>query len=1614
MPTRVVPGSGAIFKPYFDSNYSVVDIEVIDGGSGYAKTDPPQIKIQGTINPVSEGSFYPIISSSGEITRVVILDGGYGYNPAYGTYQEIGIQTTSYVESSNIIQKGTDTNNPYVSVASTDSNIIMSVIGGEGSSIYENGYNVAISTTVIGVSSSAIPNFSSNQNEFYGFFNPLPAYLTSGSGTGAKFSVFIVYNSTTGVPISTSLILREGGRGYSIGDTVSIAGTFINGSSPENDLTFTISKLSNTRIVSAANSSFNVVPSTTVVGFGTGAKFNISRDSLGDISVIDVSYGGSGYAMTDKISIAGTYIGGITPQDNLLLSPNILGTDKLPKTLYVNKIDDNNIKVSGLSTSQPLNLLNNGIGTHSFTLENPNASSIIAIDNVVQNPIYNSNLNLELDSNVSYSSSSITVTSGISSIFSTDIIKIDNELMKIINLGLSGLNAIEVERGYMGTEVDSHESGTIVEIVRGNYNIIKDEIHFASPPYGPTGLPGIEITSRFNGRAFSRRFDPGIPNDKNIILDDISDQFTGIGATEFILKSNNDNVVGIFTNTNSILGSTIDINNNPFIMINNIPQISKKDFTIDTPGQNTIKFISGVPLAGKITKVGITTGYGYMPLVGASATVSVSSSGSIDNVYLTGYGSGYRTPPVIDILSPVGSGAKISASVGVGGSITNLSIVNSGYGYTNSQLPIVRIGIPSSYSDLALDYVSGSGLGQDARVSVVVGSGSSIIGFNLEENGVSYKVGDVLKVVGITTNPNVGNSFEEFEVTVEEIFTDKFSGFYPGQFIQFDSIGRFFNGIKTKFVLTVTIAGTTEVLSLKTDPNSDLRIENTLFVYINDVLQVPEESYTYSGSRIIFKEAPKKGSKCDILFYRGSDLDVEQIDPPKTIKEGDVVRIKENIFDPFDREQFDRVVKNIVSTDILDTFPYDSLGINTNPIKERPLDWTKQTQDKIINGVLYSKSRPGLKSRIIPNTNIIKSVSQDDEQIYVNNAFPLFSDLDKNKGLSEDLRDVFIVDNIDVTPGISTAIVSTATTISSIDLTDPGSGYYQLTNPEVAISPSFIIKKDPIYNWQTITGISTLNYNSISAGNLVVTVGQNNNLSISTNGLNWNSVSIGGSSIINFNGIDVAQPSDRYVAVGSSANVYRALGVNNSTTTWTKVPLIKEVQYVGQTLSRIPSTYSGSFNDVSYNSDKDIWAVVGTSGGLFSSVGINTDRLIERIISFNDLNAITNNGSTFVSVGNNGDIVYSPDGIFWYPSPTKITVQNLNDVVWDGSKFIAVGNNGIILVSSNGIDWSELIIENTSINFKKIKYYDNFYTSLDSNGDLLFSFDLIHWVERDTNQSNPIKDLIYVQDLGDDGRYIGVGNSGTIIYAEPIINKAVAISTVSDEKVSSITILNGGFGYTRVNPPPVLIQSDTIKKEEIKSIKAVGDFGTIIGINTFSEGTPGIGTTSPKLEFVLKSEFYDNDSLGIGYSSLNTYGIEYSSLSVGDYFVLVDTNATCGHALTGITTSKNGMANYPESRVGTAVSFLDGVYIVERVTPPSLGIVTVSCNFAPIPSIGADVIQVNPGVNTTGYYGSYSWSKIFGYEARSRGIPKEFIVNTNNGLVGLDTGPKIYRSRGLI
>lgn len=1525
---------------------------------------------------------------------------------SYGNGSPIGIATTSIVESSQVIQVVSG-NTAYLSVASTDSNIIIKVGGGSiGSAIYENGYNIAISGPISGISSIDINHAS--KNVFYGYSNPFPQNYTSGIGTDAKFSVFIVYDNT-GTAISTSIILNDGGRGYKVGNNVSISGTYIGGATPANDLSFVVSKIANSNISGQANQTYTNVSGITTVGLGIGASFTVSRDNFGAISSIIVSNGGVGYALTDQIIISGSNVGGSSPIDDVYLSPTLLGTKVLPKNLYVKKLDNNHFRVSGLSTTveNSLDLISLGIGTHSFTLANSNESTMIVIDNIVQNPPYYKGLYLDLSTPVGIGSTILYLQSGISSISGDNFIKIDEEYLRIISIGIGSTNAVNVERGYLGTSQKDHSTASQVSIMKGNYNIVNDVIYLSTPPYGKipyedaSNAIGVTTTlnakSSFQGRVFSREFDTiQAPNDNNIILDDISLQFTGvdniigtyngtlnsnypnrisgistlslligdvinleytnnllidanstittignnliiispnhnvsigIATTSFIitrnnfpLLSNNQNVVGIYTNTND----TTDINNNPLIFINNIVQVSGVDFTIDTAGNNTIKFISGIPNTGKISKVAITTSYGYLP-----------------------------------------------------------------YEYTN----------------LSLYYKNNLGVGTGAKISIKVGNASSITQFDIIDPGKAYKVGDSLGVVGITTDPSAGNNFKEFNLTVTEVFSDKFFGYYLGQFIQFDDLSQYFDGSKKRFSLTTTKDNKTSVVSLKTIPGSDLNISNNVFVFINNILQEPGVSYTFQNSKLVFSEAPKKNSTCTVLFYRGSSRDVTQIDPPLSIKEGDNVQIKKDFNHPLTKEQFERTVKRIVSVDELDTFTYDSFGIDT--ANYRPIDWTKQTEDKIINGVLYSKSRPGLHSKITPAAQIIKKISPSDTIIYVDNAFPIFSAVDN---LSSKNNNIVIVENREISAAFGTAYVSSASTISNIDISYGGDGYQNNLSPTVKIVNNKLNRKDLVNSWNSTLGITTTsNFKSIASGNIIVSVGDDGILCNSVDGSSWN---FGKNGTTNLNSIDVGGPigtenSFEYISVGDYANIIKSSGIGTTISSWTQCSLYDQ-QNANFEIIYTPTSYTNNLNSISYSPSNNSWVSVGNSGGIFYGAGITTTVFLNYSLGSDDFNSVANKLNKFVIVGNSGVIFYSIDGRIWNRALTNtsnnFTSNNLHKVIWTGDKFIAVGNNTTILTSLTGeSDWETINVLNISTNFVNIKYYDNIYYATSDLGVIYQSSDLSFWLPVNTNQSEQIIDLLYTSSISDDGITIAVGYSGTTIYSTPEYHYPIFNANVIDGSVSSIDIIDGGFGYQENIEIPFFIESDAATSEEIYTVRSKGDFGNITKISV----------ASSTIDFTLRTQSYDNITLGVGYSSLNSYSINYSGLSVGDYFVITESNSICGHALTGITTSLGGMSNYPTSRVGTATSFIDGVYRVERVTKDTIsGIVTVGCNFTPGPS--GYPINVTVGINSFGFYGKYSWGLFYNYQNRENNNPKTFEVNTNNGLVGISTAPVVFRTRGLI
>jgi hypothetical protein len=73
----------------------------------------------------------------------------------------------------------------------------------------------------------------------YGSFNGLTG-TTSGSGSGASFDGYWCGTTT---PIIINITIDTGGDGYVVGDTITILGTELSGSTPTNDLTITVTEV---------------------------------------------------------------------------------------------------------------------------------------------------------------------------------------------------------------------------------------------------------------------------------------------------------------------------------------------------------------------------------------------------------------------------------------------------------------------------------------------------------------------------------------------------------------------------------------------------------------------------------------------------------------------------------------------------------------------------------------------------------------------------------------------------------------------------------------------------------------------------------------------------------------------------------------------------------------------------------------------------------------------------------------------------------------------------------------------------------------------------------------------------------------------------------------------------------------------------------------------------------------------------------------------------------------------------------------------------------------------------------------------------------------------------
>ena len=344
-------------------------------------------------------------------------------------------------------------------------------------------------------------------------------------------------------------------------------------------------------------------------------------------------------------------------------------TSTLPSTVFGIKKTDNSFQIAttraNANAGTAITFTGFGEGNaHTLSMKDPNERSLITIDDITQYPVtptpvshtlkYNHDVHIGLGN-------TIFSLSGISTIHVGNILKIDKEYMKVIDVGTGSSSIgpitpgigtfplVAVERGSVGTAKSIHTNGDLVNRFKGGFNIVDSTIYFTDAPRGNPNRSltdsGLDFpTSEFTGRVYLR-------NDyaTNEIYDDISSQFNGISTT-FTLTVGGANTIGIgTTGGNGIMFingifQTPTTDNNPE---NNFKIIETGDGATgvtsvvfsgitSTNGEliisdDTINS-NGLPRGGIPVSYGSTTGSGYAPLVGALVRPVLDNDGTITGI----------------------------------------------------------------------------------------------------------------------------------------------------------------------------------------------------------------------------------------------------------------------------------------------------------------------------------------------------------------------------------------------------------------------------------------------------------------------------------------------------------------------------------------------------------------------------------------------------------------------------------------------------------------------------------------------------------------------------------------------------------------------------------------------------------------------------------------------------------------------------------------------------------------------------------------------------------------------------------------------------------------------
>jgi len=390
--------------------------------------------------------------------------------------------------------------------------------------------------------------------------------------------------------------------------------------------------------------------------------------------------------------------------------------------------------------------------------------------------------------------------------------------------------------------------------------------------------------------------------------------------------------------------------------------------------------------------------------------------------------------------SPYGSGGALTFNIGAAGTnYSNPEIYVSEPRYDNLTVEgISRLSVgPTSDTgnnllvDLAVSAASTTGIASDTF---------EVSSFDISRNGYSFRQGDIFTPVGLVTHRTLQNAISKYQLTVNEVFEDTFAAWQFGELDYIDSVKNYQDGVRTRFPIYYN----DELLSFEKEEGSRVDLTNALLIVINGIVQEPNVAYVFDGgTSFSFVTAPRVEDNIDIFFYRGTRNGDDELvtNINQTIERGDTVQVFKNNSINGTITQDKRLVFDLSYSDKFETNKYLDQGVDE--INYKPLAWTKQKIDRVINGDVIYKDRDSIEPMVFPTAKIIDTIGSSDTELFVEDA-DLF-DYDS----ATDFSGIIVSGAANPVAAAVTATVSVGGTVSGFVITG-GSGYTSVPTVSIA------------------------------------------------------------------------------------------------------------------------------------------------------------------------------------------------------------------------------------------------------------------------------------------------------------------------------------------------------------------------------------------------------------------------------------------------------------------------------------------------------------------------------------------------------------------------------------